>query len=95
MSTALFNNLSDILKLSYYGGGILFGWIMGISGTRQLEKFLEKARSIIYRKDMQFDAKYNRIVGIIRQACWMLGIIFDEYNIEQGLLQKQEEEKND
>ena len=84
MSTSLFNKLGDILKVFYYGTGVLSGWILGISGTRQLERFLEKTKSILYRTDISFDNKYNRIVGAIRQGCWMLGVIFDEYKLEQG-----------
>lgn len=92
MSTAIFGNLADILKLGYYGVGVLSGWVLGISGTRQLERFLENTKNILFRKDIPFTTKYNRIVGAIRQGCWMLGKVFEEWKLEQGFIQ---EEKND
>ena len=93
MSTNLFNNMPDLLKVLIYASGWMLSLFLGITGIGKILKVFDELRNIVFRRDITNDSKLNKLTSIIQQSCWMLGIVFEDINIEQGTDPRSEEQK--
>ncbi len=92
----------EVHTFLFFIGGTLAGWFTGYMGLKRVRDILESAERFINNPDNPIDKKYVKAVQSVHKSTSYLGVVFDQYNLEQGtapyikdLMEKQGGEKKD